>query len=207
MSVKFNSLVILLFTFSTLMSSFTIAKPSGEILYQQCSVCHGVKGEGNDALNSPVLAGQEARYIIRQIQHYAKDTRAKSALAQPMVLVAKTIDLATDLPMLAAYIAKLPIPSVNNHLLGDIKNGSRYYQAKCGACHGSEAQGNAIFKAPRLANQSTTYIQQQMKDFVDGKRGYAKEDKLGRQMAMMAKTTKGKVLIDILYYISVQEAK
>ncbi len=46
-----------------------------------------------------------------------------------------------------------------------------------------------------------------MQDFVAGKRGYDQQDKFGRQMAMMAGTTEGKELTDILFYISKQDLK
>jgi cytochrome c oxidase subunit 2 len=41
-----------------------------------------------------------------------------------------------------------------------------------------------------------------MNNFVQGIRGTHKEDKYGRQMAMMAKTTSGTELQDIIAYIS-----
>ena len=44
-----------------------------------------------------------------------------------------------------------------------------------------------------------------MSNFSNGIRGYKKEDKLGRQMAMMAKTTSGQELDDIIFYILSQE--
>jgi cytochrome c oxidase subunit 2 len=207
MAVKLNYFALLSLVLSVLFSYQAFANTKLPASYQQCIACHGDKGQGNDALNAPAIAGQNADYILRQIQHYATDKRAKSDLAQPMIAIAKSVVNASDLQDLTAYIEQLPIQKIPNEISGDMKNGSRYYQAKCGACHGGEAQGNTTFKAPRLANQSVKYLQQQMTDFVTGKRGYSKDDKLGRQMAMMATTTKGKELNDILYFISMQTSK
>ena len=47
-------------------------------------------------------------------------------------------------------------------------------------------------------------MQRQMDDFVNGQRGTDKQDKYGRQMAMMAKVVSKQELTDILYYISKQ---
>jgi len=189
-------------------SSVTHAEQSGENLYQQCAACHGSKGEGIEALKAPAIAGQNAKYVTRQLIHFSSDIRGKAEQAKPMAAIAKGI-VKADFDKLTAYIQDIPISdeSNKNALSGDLKNGSRYYQAKCGACHGGQAQGNKTFNAPRLAKQSSQYLLQQMQDFVAGKRGYDQQDKFGRQMAMMAGTTKGKELTDILFYISKQDLK
>jgi len=189
-------------------SSVTHAEQSGENLYQQCAACHGSKGEGIEALKAPAIAGQNAKYVTRQLIHFSSDIRGKAEQAKPMAAIAKGI-VKADFDKLTAYIQAMPISdeSNKNALSGDLKNGSRYYQAKCGACHGGQAQGNKTFNAPRLAKQSSQYLLQQMQDFVAGKRGYDQQDKFGRQMAMMAGTTKGKELTDILFYISKQDLK
>jgi len=182
------------------------AKSSGEKLYQQCTACHGLQGEGVEALNAPTIAGQDAQYIKRQLNSFSAELRGKSTQAKTMVAVAKNLTKA-DIDEVASYIQAMPIaeqPSKSD-ITGNLKNGSRYYQAKCGACHGGQAQGNKGFNAPRLAQQSSQYLRQQMQDFVSGKRGYDQQDKFGRQMAMMAKTTKDQELEDILFYISKQQ--
>lgn len=203
MLVKLNVLGVLLFI-CLFINKPVIAQTSGQALFIQCAACHGASGEGNDALNAPAVAGQEASYVIRQLTHYAKNIRAKAELAQPMVAIAKGISSSEDIKTLATYIEKLPIKKFDNEVSGDLMNGSRYYQAKCGACHGGQAEGNKSFNAPRLANQSSKYLLQQMQDFVAGKRGYDQNDKFGRQMAMMANTTKDQELSDILFYIAQQ---
>ncbi len=188
-------------------SSKICARQTGEVLYQQCIACHGVQGKGNEMLNAPAISGQDAKYITRQLLHFSNEVRTNAAQAKPMVAIAKSL-VKADLTELAIYIQKMVIVEAQNNSVieGDLKNGSRYYQAKCGACHGGQAQGNKAFNAPRLANQSSQYLLQQMQDFVGGKRGYAHEDKFGRQMAMMANTTKGQELTDILFYIAKQDA-
>jgi len=207
--VKFIKVLLQASVFLFLGTSFVVhAEQFGEKLYQQCAVCHGAQGEGIEALNAPVIAGQNVAYLTRQLMHFSSGIRDKAEQAKPMTAIAKGL-AKEDLDKLAAYVQAMPIPDVptQNTLSGDLKNGSRYYQAKCGACHGGQAQGNKTFNAPRLAKQSSQYLLQQMQDFVVGKRGYDQQDKFGRQMAMMAGTTKGKELTDILFYISKQDMK
>jgi len=51
------------------------------------------------------------------------------------------------------------------------------------------------------------YLATQMNNFQQGLRGTVKQDKYGRQMAMMAKTVSAKELDDILFFISAQAPK
>jgi len=125
-----------------------------------------------------------------------------------MAAIAKSLNFEKELGPLTAYIESLTVHSQqsakkaneNKHF-----NGIRYYQAKCGACHGGQAQGNKAFNAPKLSGLSTAYLKRQMDNFSMGIRGTEAKDKFGRQMAMMAKTTSGTELDDIIYYISRQK--
>ncbi|WP_206483691.1 c-type cytochrome [Thalassotalea sp. G2M2-11] len=174
--------------------------------FQQCVACHGDKGQGNPQLNAPVIAGLSASYTTRQLKHFATGIRGNKpadSFGQQMVAVSQQLDFEQEVPALSQYLAKLS-PQTTQTSSGDLMNGSRYFQAKCGACHGGQAQGNEAFNAPKLAGQNLAYLKRQMNNFVSGVRGSHAEDKLGRQMAMMAKTTTGKELDDILHYIATQ---
>ncbi|WP_281555961.1 c-type cytochrome [Thalassomonas sp. RHCl1] len=177
---------------------------TAKALYQSCQACHGEQGQGNPLLKSPALAGQFAWYIKRQLQHFRAGLRGKDgdSLGQQMAAISRQLKSEKDIELLAAYIESLPgsagakaAPDVNN------KNGYRYYQGKCGACHGSEGQGNAAFNAPKLTGQQGEYLLRQMKSFTQGKRGADKQDKFGRQMAMMAKSVSAQQLSDIVNYL------
>ncbi len=47
----------------------------GRRLYAGCSACHGLKGEGNEAMKAPRLAGQNDWYLFRQLQSYKQRLR------------------------------------------------------------------------------------------------------------------------------------
>jgi cytochrome c553 len=176
-------------------------------LYSTCIACHGEQGQGNTAMNAPALAGQYDWYLKRQLQYFASDIRGIAVddnHGKIMVPFAKLIADEKQQQAIAFYISQLkPVP-VNSELTGDLKNGSRYYQAKCGACHGGKAQGNLSFNAPKLTGLDPQYLLRQMNNFKQGIRGQHKEDKWGRQMAMMSKIVLDKELEDILFYISEQ---
>ncbi len=195
--------------FSVFASSIAYAQPiQTPPQYQQCAACHGASGEGNHSLNAPAIAGLSQTYLARQLVNFHSGIRgsdSQDTLGQQMQAMTKALDKDKDIPVLVAYLANLSPVNVAQQTQGDLTNGSRYYQGKCGACHGGQAQGNEAFNAPRLAGQDIDYLKRQMHNFTNGLRGTHSEDKYGRQMAMMAKTTSGKELDDILHYIAVQE--
>ena len=47
----------------------------GKAHYSTCAACHGVNGEGNIALGSPALTGQNDWYMVRQLKYFRDGTR------------------------------------------------------------------------------------------------------------------------------------
>jgi len=204
-----RGITIFVFLINIFVCASAQAKNTPVASYQQCISCHGEQAQGNDVLKAPVLAGQYAWYLQRQLNNFANGNRGQhklDRLGQQMSVIAKTISSAEQ-SMIVNYLEKLSVKNnqANTITKGDLKNGSRYYQARCGACHGGNAQGNKTFNAPKLAGQSSDYLLRQMNNFKQGIRGTEKEDKYGRQMAMMAKTVSEKQLNDILFFISQEE--
>lgn len=179
----------------------------GKALYQSCVACHGEDGQGNPSLNAPSLAGQFDWYLTRQLNHFKQGVRGSNEqdkFGQQMQVFAMQLTTDADVNAVAKYIESMPSTKQNAQLSGDLMNGSRYYQAKCGACHGGKGEGNAAFNAPKLAQQNIEYLQRQMAHFKDGVRGSHANDKFGKQMAMMSKVVSEKELHDILFYIAQQ---
>lgn len=175
----------------------------GKKLYQNCLACHGVSAQGNQALKAPALAGQHQWYLAKQLKDLQSGIRGahpEDVLAKQMAPFVSNLT-ATDIINLSSYLSSLPVSSNDSELTGDLKNGYRYYQSKCGACHGETGQGNKVFKAPKISGLSGSYLQRQMSNFRNGIRGNQKGDKLGRQMALMARMSSGQELNDILFYL------
>ena len=84
---------------------------TGKALYAVCAACHGVNGEGNNAVNAPPLAGQHDWYLVRQLQYYKDGTRGTAsgdifgAQMRPMAMTLADEQAIKDV---AAYISTLP---------------------------------------------------------------------------------------------------
>ncbi len=180
------------------------AGDDAEAKYQACAACHSAMGEGNVALQAPALAGQDAAYLERQLRHFKSGMRGSDPEdtqgAQMKAMAATLAD--EDIPVVAAYLAALPVPAVTAPEQGDLRNGNNYYQSKCGACHGGKAQGNAGLNTPGLAWLDATYMKRQYRNFQQGLRGTDPQDRYGRQMKMMSTSLPSdKDLDDVIAYI------
>lgn len=58
--------------------------------------------------------------------------------------------------------------------------------ASCVACHGNKGEGNAALNAPAIAGQDAVYIERQLRNFRNRRRGADKSDALGVQMQAAA---------------------
>lgn len=58
--------------------------------------------------------------------------------------------------------------------------------APCVACHGNKGEGNATLKAPAIAGQDAAYIERQLHNFRNRRRGADSSDALGAQMQVAA---------------------
>lgn len=56
----------------------------------------------------------------------------------------------------------------------------------CVACHGNKGEGNAALNAPAIAGQDAVYIERQLRNFRNRRRGADKSDALGVQMQAAA---------------------
>ncbi|VUX55015.1 conserved exported protein of unknown function [uncultured Woeseiaceae bacterium] len=56
-----------------LMAAEGLPIPADEFIY--CTVCHGVRGEGNIALGSPALTGLNDWYLVSQLRNFRDGTR------------------------------------------------------------------------------------------------------------------------------------
>ena len=52
-----------------LLGSGALRAADGRAQFVSCIACHGSKGEGNTTLGAPAIAGQDAAYLQRQLQH------------------------------------------------------------------------------------------------------------------------------------------
>lgn len=174
---------------------------------KQCSSCHGKKGEGNQAIKAPKLAGRDDWYIKHQLDAFKqgyRGTASGDSSGATMAGMAKTLN-DKKIKELSEYLNKLP--DVKNEIVvkGDAEKGKQYFDNLCGSCHGPGGKGNQALNAPKLAGLNDWYIVHQLNNFRSGKRGYHADDKLGKQMKMMSGIIPSDQAIkDIATYLSQQ---
>ena len=176
----------------------------GKARFAACMVCHGQAGEGNASIMAPALAGQEPWYIKAQIHKFKDDQRGadyRDLTGMQMKGMAMTLRTDRDIDEVLAYIKTFPKPPQKAILKGDPVKGKMAY-AVCSTCHGPEAKGNPVLKAPALVNLPDWYIVAQLKKFKDGIRGVHPNDQEGKLMRTMAATVPDEATMkDLAAYI------
>lgn len=136
-----------------------------------CSSCHGLAGEGADAV--PRLAGLSAAYITKQLNDFAAGTRVNDSMR--VVALALSPEERTSLG--AAYAAMAAPTVAHARLGGDLKRGEQLATAGddakglagCFTCHGDQGLGvDPDF--PALAGQPAAYLDQQLLFWTSGLR-------------------------------------
>ncbi len=116
-----------------------------------CANCHGV--DGNSPFREvPTLAGQNAFYLLTQIQKFADGRRQSSAFMQGLVKVLSD----TDKINISLYFASQAVrPAVVAHT-AQWQTGASLFSQRCVQCHRTTAMGDE--RIPRLAGQHPEYL-------------------------------------------------
>jgi cytochrome c553 len=136
-----------------------------------CAACHGA--DGNSVTPDwPMLAGQHASYIVRQLRAFKNGERTD-------VTMKPFADLLSEQDMLdvAAYFAaQTPTPKGADPALVNL--GQQIYRggvpdrgiAACIACHGPDGSGNPLAAYPRVSGQHASYVTKQLTAYAKGDR-------------------------------------
>lgn len=147
---------------------------AGQAKSGTCTACHNA--DGNSTVpNWPKIAGQYNDYLIKQLKEYRMGDKGPRFEASMYAMVANLTD--QDIADLAAFYSnqKQTLGKANAQLVplgekiyrgGNIQTGV----TACLACHGPDGMGNEAAKFPRLSGQHSTYIENQLRAFKDGKR-------------------------------------
>jgi len=144
-------------------SSVVQASPpevEGVRLYAPCVVCHQPHATGSVDGTIPALAGQQQRYLERQLAVFRSGARYDTAMQ--IVTVHSTFSAPRGAGALAEYLSVLqanatPVTGSGEHL----REGQELYTHICAACHGSDGFGQSG-GVPRLAGQHYPYLRQQI---------------------------------------------
>ncbi len=180
---------VLAFTTTGVASVYAAGDPqAGEAQAAPCSACHGQDGASPIDPTYPNLAGQNEKYLLRQLQMIASGEREILLMAGQ--LTGKTDQ---DLADMAAYYASLP--SKLGQAEGDdeqIAKAQQIYRggiarkgvAACSACHSPRGLGNEQAGFPRLGGQPKAYTQAQLTAYREGQR--ATDEAFGGMMRDIA---------------------
>ena len=169
--------------------------PDARTLAATCAACHG--DDGNSVAPAyPSIAGQNARYLARQMRLIRDGER-------PAPLMAGQLDGRSDedLAALAAYYAE-QTPRVGqadpeaNLALGEaIYRGGllRKQVSACTACHAPDGGGNALAGFPMLAGQQPEYVVEQLRAYREGERKTDSDNYEGMMRQNAANLTDGEM--------------
>ncbi len=145
---------------------------AGESKSVPCAACHG--RDGNSANPAwPSIAGQNAPYIVEQLQAFKDGTRA-DPLMTPQAMSLSEQDM-RDLAVYFASQTAAPRPVASQEALS---RGQALYRggdaereaAACLACHGPTGRGNPAAAYPMLRGQYATYTAKQLRAYASGER-------------------------------------
>ena len=179
-----------------------IAKSGNAAGAPACVTCHGETGQGQLAAGFPRLAGQNAVYLVRQLQSFHDATRVNPIMAP----VAQQLSDA-DRQALAKYYAGLTVTNRGAEPPADAKSliaGESLAQRgdwnkgvpACAQCHGPKGLGvGAAF--PQIAGQPPAYIVTQLQAWQTGTR---KNDPMGLMHGIALKLSAADIGAVAAYY-------
>jgi cytochrome c553 len=172
--MKNTVIAVLAAAFIGLMPNLLLAQgdaAAGQAKSALCGSCHGVDGNSPLAMN-PKLAGQNARYMVKQLQDFKSGARAGAIMASMVLSLSDQ-----DMEDIAAWYSSQQ-PTIQGADPELIELAERLYRAgnseiavaACSACHSPTGKGNAPAGFPSLSGQHAEYTLQQLKDFRSGVR-------------------------------------
>lgn len=154
-------------------------------LVENCAACHGKDGASTES-DVPIIGGLSAPFMSDSLTAYKKKERpcpetkyrdgAKKGQKTDMCQVSKDLSDA-DIKQVAEYFAgKKFVRAQQKFDPALAAKGKVIHERSCDKCH-SEGGGLASDDAGIMAGQWMPYLQDQFKDFMDGKRPMVKKMK------------------------------
>lgn len=172
---------------------------AGQAKSALCGACHGADGNSPLAIN-PKLAGQSARYMVKQLQDFKSGARAGVTMAAMVLSLSDQ-----DMEDIAAWYSSQQ-PTLQGADPESLELAERLYRAgnseiavaACSACHSPTGKGNAPAGFPSLSGQHAEYTLQQLKDFRSGVR----QNDGGEMMRTVVERLTDKELEALASYVS-----
>lgn len=181
-----KSLAVLALTLGLANAAHALTMPTGDASAGQtkaaaCGACHGA--DGNSAAPTfPRLAGQNAKYIYKQLTNFKAGVRVNATM-QGMAAGLSEQDMAD----VAAYFSSQK-NGVDLAKPTYVKAGETLYRggnpkvgmAPCSGCHGPAGVGNEFAGFPRIGGQHADYLKKQLLAWRAAGRGDITTDDLKR---------------------------
>ena len=147
------------------------AQGAAPLTVTACAACHGTATAAAGAAPFPMLDGQHAAYLDKQLREY-KSGKRKSPIMAPVIAALKK----QQIPEMAAHFAKqTPARGAVENQEAATRGKALYEEGNrakgvpaCVGCH--QANGAGHEKYPRLAGQRQAYTVQQLTEFKSGAR-------------------------------------
>jgi cytochrome c553 len=170
------------------------AEPQATALVESCASCHG-PGGASTTPGTPSLAGQNAHYLLEELEEFANRTRPTSVREHRSEGLATT-----DLTLIANHFAtQAYVRQLQDIDSAKIARGAEAYEKVCQLCHPDNGRATTYSEYPLLAGQDLAYMRQTMAEIVSGKRpanGFMRE--------MIALATPER-LDDAIHFFAAQE--
>lgn len=133
---------------------------SGEAAYERCALCHGLFGNTTRA-KFPKLAGQNPRYLERQIRDFLSGQRSNDG-GQMSAVVTEITDSEINIVVdwFSAQDDPKPVGSGND------TGAQLYAQSECSSCHTGQRSSTEL--VPLLKAQHSEYLMKQMMELREG---------------------------------------
>ena len=152
---------------------------------QVCANCHGDKGQGNEDLKSPSIAGLPAWYIEEQFQKFKlgqrgahqDDIEGQQMRAIVMALTDEQIkEAAQTVSEMELVLTEKPEDEAN------LERGRYMFANNCMECHRYNGKGEVVFHSAQLIGLNRSYLRRQLENYHNGKRGSDPSDLYGQKM-------------------------
>ena len=149
-----------------------------QIVDSVCAACHGADGNSAVPIN-PILAGQGAEYITRQLQHFKAGIRVNAVMSGMTAALTPA-----DMVALGIYFSQQKPKGGTAKDPTLVKTGQSLYRGgvlatglpACSSCHSPNGAGIPK-NYPRIGGQYADYLYAQLRSFKASERGADKDGK------------------------------
>jgi cytochrome c553 len=171
-------------------AALSAAIQRGQASASVCRHCHGAGGTSVQP-EVPNLAGQNAAYLLEQMNKFTHGQRKSSAFMEGLIK-ALSPDERVDV---ALFLSRQPVTRKLAVVSTQRSAGKALYGKLCVGCHGATGAGTQ--KIPRLAGQQLKYLEDSLKRYRSGS-----GERIDPKMAAYARNLKDADIRNLAAYLA-----